>query len=63
MTWKQCPLDLVSACGTTIIDRLGFSTAFGFRYDHSEIVAALRTRSGKVYSHDSRLTLRGKHTT
>ena len=58
MTRKQCPVDLVSACGKTTIDRLGFSTAFGFRYDHSEIVAALRTGPSEVYCHAFRLTLR-----
>ena len=50
-------MDFVFADGTTTIDGLAFSTAFGFRDDDTEVIAALGTGSGKVYSHQINLTL------
>ena len=50
-------MDFVSAYGTTTIDGLGFLTAVGLRDDRAKVIAASRTRSGKVYSHAFRLTL------
>ena len=50
-------MDLVSACGTTTVDGLGFPTNFGLGYDHAEVIAAHRTGSGEVYSHLINLAL------
>ena len=50
-------MDLVSACGTTTIDGLGLPVALGLRDDHTGVIAASRTETGKVYSHRFNLTL------
>ncbi len=42
-------MDLVSASATMAIDWLGLPAAFGLHYYDTEVIAALRTRSGKVY--------------
>jgi len=36
---------------------LGLPTAFGLRDDDTEVIAALRTGSGEIYSHAINLTL------
>jgi hypothetical protein len=50
-------VDLVSACGTTTIDGLGFPTTFGLGDNDAKAITAPRTGSGEVYSHAFNLTL------
>jgi hypothetical protein len=50
-------VNFVSAFCITTIDELGFLTAFGLRYYDAEVIAAPRTRSGKVDSHLINLAL------
>ena len=50
-------MDLVSTLGTTTIDRLGFLPGLGLRDDYAEVVAAHRTGSGEVFSHEFWLAL------
>ena len=57
MTWKERPVDFVSAGGATATYESHI--AFGFRFpdDDTKVISALRTGSSKVDSHTMKLTL------
>ncbi len=59
-TTDKSPTDLVSALGATAMYELDVPTAFRFPDHDTEVISALRTGSGKVYSHPSNLTLPGR---
>ena len=56
-TTDKSPSDLVSTLGATAMYELDVPTAFRFPDHDTEVISALRTGPGKVYSHHSSLTL------
>ena len=57
ITWKERPVDFVSTLSATAAYRLNVAFTFRFPNNDAEVTSAHWTGPGKVYSHDSSLTL------
>jgi hypothetical protein len=57
MAWKERPVDFVSTLGATAMYELDVPTAFRFPDNDTEVISALRTGPGKIYSHYFSLAL------